>query len=171
MNSGAETLYVAANEFSKAGESVTGVLQQSSAVVDKLSQAAGAVTSSTQALQGIVADYATNRETLAMMLEGLRSTVENAKKEASITADVLARIESATKALGSAQHEAETYLQEVSKVLVESQSTFNENLQKALASGYTEFYDRLSKATGLLRQAIEELALAVENPGAQSGRR
>lgn len=167
MNSGAETLYVAADEFKNAGQSVAGVLQQSTGVVDKLSQAAGAISSSTQALQGVVADYATTRETLNMMLEGLRSTVDNAKHEASITQDVLARIESATNALGGAQKEAEVYLQEVTNVLVESQRGFNENLKNALDRGYAEFYQRLSSATLLLRQAIEELALAVDNPTAK----
>lgn len=164
MNSGAETLYVAANEFTNAGQSVTGVLQQSAGLVDKLSQAAGAVTSSTQSLGGVVADYATTRETLATMLEGLRSTVENAKHEASLTAGILANIDSASKALGAAQKEAESYLQDVSGVLVESQTAFNENLKTALETGYKDFYERLSSATGMLRQAIEELALAVENP-------
>jgi ABC-type transporter Mla subunit MlaD len=171
MNAGAETLYVAANEFSKAGTSVTGVLQQSANVVDKLTQAAGSIGSSTQALQGVVSDYATTRETLSTMLDGLRSTVENAKREAALTEGVLARIESATKALGTAQQDAETYLRGVSQVLADAQSEFQDNLRSSLTGSYTEFHTRLSQATGLLRQAIEELALAVENPSAQAFRK
>lgn len=80
---------------------------------------------------------------------------------------LLARIESATNALGGAQKEAEVYLQEVTNVLVESQRGFNENLKNALDRGYAEFYQRLSSATALLRQAIEELAVAVDNPTAK----
>jgi hypothetical protein len=92
MNSGAETLYLAADEFTKAGQGVAGVLQQATGITNKLAEAAGSVSASSTMLQGVVADYATTRETLAAMLAELRSTVENAKREANLTSDILARI-------------------------------------------------------------------------------
>jgi predicted nucleic acid-binding Zn-ribbon protein len=96
------------------------------------------------------------------MLADLRSTVENAKREANLTSDILTRIESASQKLGQAQKDAEDYLAGISKVLAEAHAEFATNLRNALDLGYKEFYERLSNATGLLRQAIEELASTVE---------
>lgn len=162
MNSGAETLYLAADEFTKAGQGVAGVLQQATGITNKLAEAAGSVSASSTMLQGVVADYATTRETLAAMLADLRSTVENAKREANLTSDILVRIESASQKLGQAQKDAEGYLAGISEVIAGAHSEFAAGLKNVLGDGYREFYDRLSNATGLLRQAIEELASSVE---------
>ncbi len=162
MNSGAETLYLAADEFTKAGQGVAGVLQQATGITNKLTEAAGSVSASSTMLQGVVADYATTRETLAAMLADLRSTVENAKREANLTSDILVRIESASQKLGQAQKDAEGYLAGISEVIAGAHSEFAAGLKNVLGDGYREFYDRLSNATGLLRQAIEELASTVE---------
>jgi hypothetical protein len=113
-------------------------------------------------LQGVVADYATTSETLATMLGDLRSTVENAKREANLTSDILTRIESASQKLGQAQKDAEDYLAGISDVLASAHGEFATGLKTTLGEGYREFYDRLSKATGLLRQAIEELGSTLE---------
>ena len=92
MNSGAETLSRAADEFTKAGLSVSGVLQQATGISRGLNEAASSLSSSSTVLQGVVADHAKTREALAAMLADLRGTVENAKREASLTSDILARI-------------------------------------------------------------------------------
>ena len=162
MNSGAETLFLAADEFSKAGQGVSGVLQQAAGVTDKLADVGVSISASSSMLKGVVADYALTRETLATMLTDLHSTVENAKREANLTSDILARIESASQKLGQAQIDAEEYLTGISKVIVGTHSEFASGLKNMLGTSYTDFYDRLSNATGLLRQAIEELASTVE---------
>ena len=162
MNSGAETMFLAADEFSKAGQGVSGVLQQVTGISTKLADASSSVSASSTMLQGVVADYATTRETLAAMLADLRSTVENAKREANLTSDILTRIESASQKLGQAQRDAEDYLAGISEVLASAHAEFATGLRNTLGEGYREFYERLSNATGLLRQAIEELASTVE---------
>jgi hypothetical protein len=162
MNSGAETLFMAADEFTKAGKGVAGVLQQASGISNKLAEAAGSLSASSTMLQGVVADYAATRETFSSMLADLRSTVENAKHEASLTSDILARIESASQKLGHAQKDAEEYLVGVSDVLAGAHTEFAGSLSRVLGDSYHEFYSRLSTATGLLRTAVDELAAAVE---------
>lgn len=164
MNSGAETIYLAADEFTKAGQGVAGVLREATGVSDKLAQAAGSVSASSTMLQGVVADYAINRETFAAMLTDLRGTIENAKREANLTSDILGRIEAASQKLGQVQKDAEDYLGGISEVLARAHSEFADNLQKILGDSYREFYERLSGATALLGQAVQELALAVEPP-------
>ena len=162
MNSGAETMFLAADEFAKAGQGVSGVLQQAAGISSKLADAAGSVSASLTMLQCVVADYATTRETLATMLADLRSTVENAKREASLTSDILTRIEFASQKLGEAQKDVEDYLAGISDVLARAHADFATGLRNTLGEGHREFYERLSTSTGLLRQAIEELASTVE---------
>ena len=88
--------------------------------------------------------------------------VKNAKREANLTSDILARIESASQKLGQAQKDAEEYLAGISDVLTSAHAEFAAGLTKVVEDGHKEFYQRLSNATSLLRQAIEELASTVE---------
>jgi len=162
MNSGAETMFHASDEFSKAGQGVAGVLQQVTGFSSKLADASSSLSASSTMLQGVVADYATTRETLAAMLADLRSTVENAKREANLTSDILTRIESASQKLGQAQKAAEDYLAGISDVLATSHAEFATGMRNTLGEGYREFYERLSNATGLLREVVLELESSVQ---------
>jgi DNA-directed RNA polymerase subunit F len=157
MNSGAETLYVAASDFAKAGQGVAGVFTQATSVADRLSQAAGAVTTAARTLEAVVADYKVARETLASMFTQFESTVAAAKREAAITEDILSRIESATAKLTEAEREAEVYLERVSGVLGEAHQEFAENMRKTLGEANRQFYEQLTSATALLREGIQEL--------------
>jgi hypothetical protein len=58
------------------------------------------------------------------MLADLRNTVENAKREANLTSDILARIESSAQKLGQAQKDAEDYLLGISDVLASAHAEF-----------------------------------------------
>ena len=57
MNQGAENLIIATDDFSKAGQSVAGVLHEATGVATKLSLSADAVSISTRAMETIVGDY------------------------------------------------------------------------------------------------------------------
>ena len=168
MNSGADTLYIAASEFAKAGQGVSSTLTQASNVADKLSQAAGAVTTSAHTLESVVVDYKATRETTGQMISELRGLVESAKREAALTADVLARIEAATQKLVEAQKDADAYLEGVSRVLGESHQAFADNMRKTLGEANQQFYSQLTAATSLLREGIEELEATLDINGRRS---
>jgi hypothetical protein len=154
MNSGADTLYVAASDFARAGQAVSGTLKQASSVSDQFAQAAGSVAMSTRVLEGAVADHKATRDMLAKLLNELQLAVTNAKRDASMTSDVLQRIEKATAALGNAQLEAEGFLENVSAVLVKSHSSFSENMHQTLTKADRAFHEQLSTATNLLHESI-----------------
>ena len=160
MSGGAETMFLAADEFSKAGQGISGVLQEVTGISNKLADASSSVSASSTMLQGVV-DYAMTRETLAAMLADLRSTVENAKREANLTSDIssdqfrLTEARSGPKGRGG-------LLAGISNVLETAYTEFATGLSNTVRDGHREFYQRLSNATSLLRQAIEELASTVE---------
>lgn len=170
LNRGVDLLLSAANRFAQAGQDVAGVLDRTGAISERLSNAAGSVSQASAALQGVVADHAATRTALADMLTDLRATIENARKEAALTEDILSRIEAATEKLGKAQQDVGDYLDGISDVLAQAHNDFSEGVKKVLGDGHRDFYDRLSSATGLLRTAIEELASAVEPVPAKAGR-
>ena len=162
MNSGAETLYLAAAEFATAGQTMSGTLQQATGLTNGLQQAAVSVATASAALQGVVADHASARETFASMLGDLRGTVESAKKEANLTADVLARIDSAAQKFGQAQTAADEYLDGISHILTQTHEQYATALNATLNTVNKSFYESLSTATKLLREAVMELEAAVQ---------
>ena len=161
MNSGAETLAIAADDFAKAGAGVTGVLVKSETLVQQLNQAAGSVGQAAKSLDGMLADYRSTREAVQRMLEAIQGSVEAARKEASITSDVLARLEGAASRLSAAQKAADEYLGNVTRVLEEAHQAFADNIKRTLGDGNRAFYDSLTLATKLLKEAIAELEVTL----------
>ena len=165
MNAGAETLGAASRNFAAAGERVSGVMGQAANVTAKLSETSGALTTGATALQELLRDYKTQRDAVGHLVTELRSTVELARKEASLTGDVLARIESAATRLGTAQKQADEYLAGVSRVLGEAHSSFATEVKRTLDKANTEFHNKLSGAVGLLSSGVGELEVTLAAMG------
>jgi ABC-type transporter Mla subunit MlaD len=157
MNSGAETLYVAANDFAKAGQGVSDTMKASAAAVEAIKGASGQLTLATDSARSLFADYGKTRDTFALMVTELKQTIENARREASMTSEIIGRIEAAATQLGTAQKESEEYLRGVSEVLVKAHDAFAENVERTLREGNRQFQGELSGAVGLLSNAIKNL--------------
>ena len=157
MNSSAETLAIAADDFAKAGSGVAGVLGKTEGLTQQLTQAAGSVGVAAKSLDGVLADYRTTRDSLKQMLDAVQGSVEAAKREASLTTDVLQRLEAASARLSTAQKSADEYLGKVTGVLEEAHSAFADNVARTLSTSNKAFYESLTQATKLLREAIVEL--------------
>jgi hypothetical protein len=165
MNAGAEQLGTASRNFAAAGERVTSVMGQAADVTAKLSETSGALTSGSAALQELLRDYKMQRDAVGQLVSELRATVELARKEASLTGDVLARIESSATRLGAAQKQADDYLAGVSRVLGEAHTTFATEVKRTLEKANTEFHNKLSGAVGLLSSGVQELEVTLAAMG------
>lgn len=161
MNAGARVLEQGATAFAQAGDRVTGALSQAATVANKMTEVSGSLTSSSSALQTVMADYRANREATASMLNELKVVVESAKREASMTQQALERIQSAASKLAEAQAQADTYLDGVSRVLGEAHERFADGLTKTLDRANGDFHAKLSSAVGLLASAVEELEVSL----------
>ncbi len=157
MYAGANRLYAASEKFAEAGSQTTSVLDRAQSLVQQLSNASGALTGSSTTLNAAINDYKATRDSLAQMIEALRSTVESAKTEASLTANVLQRIESSTRALAEAERKADEYLNGVTAVLGEAHQRFSTQVISTLDEVNGEFHDHLRSATNALAGAIEDL--------------
>lgn len=157
LNNGADTLYLAAKDFAKAGQGVTSTLDKSAIVATQLTQAAGSVASASKGLSGMLADYSAARDTMIQMVGSLQLLVEQVRRDASMSGEVLARIEAATAKLVEAQKEAETYLTKVSEVIGVAHESFSEGMVKAVGEANRDFHQALSDSVKLLREGVQEL--------------
>lgn len=161
MSAGANRLDTAATSFAAAGDRVTGVIGQAATVSGKLIELTGALTTSSGALQDALRDYKSQRDAVGVLLGEVRTTIELAKKETSLTGDVLQRIEASTTKLSHAQKAADEYLDGVSHVLADSSEAFRESVVSTLAKVNHDFHTKLSSAVGLLSTAVQELEVSL----------
>ena len=161
LNAGADRLNTAATNFATAGDRVAAVMGQAATVSAKLTEVSGSLTTSASAVQEALQDYRAQREAVTQLLADVRATVELARKEASITADVLQRIESSAEKLGAAQTAADEYLDGVSQVLAKSSEAFRESVVATLSKVNHDFHTKLASAVGLLSTAVQELEVTL----------
>lgn len=162
LNSGAETLYVAASDFAKAGSGVSETMRSASAATDSIKTASAQLSMATENAKGIFADYGRTRDTFAAMVAELRQTFESAKKDASMTSELIGKIQAAARELAVAQQQSEDYLRGVTEVLVGAHESFRDNIDKTLGEGNRKFQSELSNAVNLLSGAIKNLGDVVD---------
>jgi ABC-type transporter Mla subunit MlaD len=155
LNSGAETLMVAASDFAKAGGKVAETMRASATAVETLRAASNQIAASMETARGIFEGYARTSDTFGNMVTTLKTVIDNASREASVTSELIAQIKSATAALVEAQRETEDYLNGVSATLIEAHNSFAENVERSLREGNRQFQTELTQAVQLLSGAIK----------------
>jgi hypothetical protein len=138
---------------------------QAATVSSKLSETAGSLSSGSTAIQELLRDYRQQRDAVTQLVAELRSAVEAARREASLTSDVLARIEGSATRLGTAQKLADEYLDGVSKVLGEAHNSFASEVKRTLDKANVEFHTKLAQAVGMLHAAVGELEVTLASMG------
>lgn len=161
-SAGRSTVEAAAGRLDHAGAGVgqaaltfAGASQEMQASATALASAAGAVAE-------VMQDHRAARETFARMLTDLRDTVTVSRRDAALTGDLVARLEAAAIHLGSAERQAESYLEGVSQVLGEAHAAFARNVEHTLQQGNVQFQRELATAVDYLRGTIEELGEVLE---------
>lgn len=157
LASGADTLYVAATDFAKAGQGVAETMRASGEVVENIRSAAGTLAGATGAAKDIIADYGRTRDTFAIMVDDLKRVTENAKRDASLTSEIIGRIETAAQRLAEAETEAGEYLEGVTEVLGKAHESFAENVERSLREGNRQFQRELRDAVNLVSGAVKDL--------------
>lgn len=157
MNAGAETLYVASSDFAKAGQGVTDTMRASSEAVGHIKDASGTLSTAAGATRDVLADYARTRDSFVAMVAELKAIMDNAKRETSMTTEIIAKMEAAAAQLGIAQHQTEDYLKGVNDVLVKVHESFSENVERTLREGNRQFQKELRDAVNLVSGAVKDL--------------
>jgi hypothetical protein len=157
MNAGADLIYTASRGFAKAGEGVTASIKASSEAVDKIQAAANSLGNAMNGTAEVFNEYKQNRDAFAMIVSDLKATVQNAKREASMTSDLVERLQGAASQLGRAQKQSEDYLKGINEVLAKAHEAFAANIEKTLNRGNSQFHVELSTAVSLLSAGVQDL--------------
>lgn len=157
LRGSAESLHSVSNELTRAGQGVASTLDKSAHVAAQLVQAADQVSSASGDLGEVFGDYRATRDALAEQVRSLQLLADQVRRDASMSGEVIARIESATGKLVAAQLEADNYLSKVSEVIVVAHESFSEGMTRAVGEANREFHQALSDSVRLLREGIQEL--------------
>ena len=125
--------------------------------VEKIREVSQSLVGASNTTQEVSAEYARSRDVFAVMVGDLKLTVENAKREAAMTGEVLANLRRAAEQLSVAEKQAEDYLAGISDVLGKAHQVFAENVGKTLRSGNADFHKQLTDAVGHLSGGIQDL--------------
>jgi hypothetical protein len=165
MNIGAAEMLRAANEMGRLGSTSGAALERAQSLVEQLVNASGALSQSTGTLNKVIDDYKETRDSLALMVQQLNATVEIAKRETSLTADILRRIEASAEHLKEAQLQADDYLKGISEVLTSAHQQFGTQIISTLDSVNGEFHKHVERGTRALAGAIDELDQVISRVG------
>lgn len=158
MNTGAETMYLAAGEFKEAGGAVAGVMKAGAATMTQLESAARQVSQSTTAMSSVLADYQRTRDSMTQMAAVLQGLLDAARREAGVSTQLVDDLQKAATQLSAAHLQAGAYLERVNATLDKAFTTFGEAVSRELGRSNAAFQSELGKATGMLGAAYQELA-------------
>ena len=119
--------------------------------------AADTVSAASSGLADMFGDYQTARDAMIVQVHSLQLLAEQVRRDASLSGDVLARIESATGRLVAAQKDTDEYLSRISEVIGVAHQSFSEGMTRAVGEANREFHQALSDSVKLLREGIHEL--------------
>jgi len=157
MASGAELLYASSSELAKSAASATASIAKLCDAIDRFEGANCSLERSVTATARTVDNYEKDRNAFAETLSGLKLVLNNAKREASVTSEMLAGIQGAAAQLANAGLQSEAYLGKVNDVLAKAHMSFAENIDKTLNHGNSRFHVELAKAVDLLAGGIRDL--------------
>jgi methyl-accepting chemotaxis protein len=157
MGQGADRLNTAANALTTNLGQVKAATEGVGTNVDKLNSAASSLGATLTATQQMLQDQKSVRDALSAMVNDLRSTVENAKREAGLTQELVNGLKSASQKLVEAQQTADHYLAQVTDVMTRAHAEFAQQMKNTLREGNSAFHAELTQATGLLKGAIQDL--------------
>ena len=157
MGLGAERLQGAANRLTDNLDTMKSASDGLGATAEKLNTASGTLSTSLVATQQALVEHKAVRDVLAQMVTDLRTTVENAKREAGMTSELINGLQTASDSLSKVHKEADAYLEGVSRVLAESMGSFEKEMTSTMRSQNKIFHEELAHATSVLKGAIQDL--------------
>ena len=163
MGQGADRLLSASTRLGDNLEAMRAASDGLGDTADGLVTATGSMSTALAATERALADQRTVRDAIAGIVADLRSTIDNAKREAGLTATLIDGLQVASQRLLEAQKTADTYLASVTDVLGLAHGEFANQVQATLRSGNAAFHQELAQAVNYLKGAIQDLGDVLDN--------
>lgn len=162
MENSAETLAIAADDFAKAGSSVSGVMTQAGQVGEKLSTTAGSLSSAAAVVNTALTDYQASREAITRMVSELKVVVDAAKQDATVSQSLVNQITRSAEQLEKAHSSVEGLFEGVCNELARAHDAFARNVEDTLKKSNGAFQKELKDAVEYLKSGIDELGVVVD---------
>lgn len=156
FHSGANTLNTAMNGFAKAGQGINNTMQAANDTTEKIQIASSNLVQATNGVKNMMDEYKNMSKIFAAIVSDLKSTIENARKEASMTTQIVSQIQEATEQLGIAENKAGEYLHGLTEVLAQAHAEFAGNIELTLRKSNSRFHEELSRSVSLISGAIQD---------------
>lgn len=161
MNSGALNMGTAAQRFETAGGAVSGVFDRSVRVAEQLSTTAATLQTAASAVKQGFEQYETTRRTVDTGVASLTALIENAKKEAGLSRQMLTDLEGIVVQLKAAESQSLQYLEGVNKTLTTAFQNFGTQLTEQVRKAVGETDRQLGGGVQQLTGVVQELGSAL----------
>lgn len=161
MNAGALNMGAAAQRFDTAGGAVAGVFDRSAKVAEQLTATATTLQSAATAVRQGFEQYDATRKTVDANVAALTGLIENTRKEAGLSKQMLADLQRIVEQLKMAEHQSHQYLEGVNKTLVKTFQDFGNALTNQLRSTLGETDRHLGSGVQQLSGVVQEIGAAV----------
>lgn len=161
MNSGALNMGSAAQRFETAGTSVSNVFERSAKLSDQLTSTATSLQSAATAVRQGFEQYENTRRTVDAGVATLTALIENAKKEAGLSREMLTDMERIVEQLRKAETQSLQYLEGVNNTLSTAFETFGRQLTEQVRSAVGETDRQLGGGVQQLTGVVQELGSAL----------
>lgn len=162
MNSGADRMKNAADAFTKAGHSITGVLDKANPLATQLSSTSNLLTQASQHLANHLSQHQSIRSEIDKQVKNLQELVQSVQKEVGLKKELIADVQKVIDTLKDTERESIKYLENVNKVLTNSFQAFGNNMKNELARSIKQTDEHLSKGVGLLTGVVQELGAELQ---------
>lgn len=163
MNTGADKMRLASEQFTTAGSSLVTVTGKTSELIAEVNTTSANMTSASSNLIELIRDYKNSQNSVNIAIETLEKLIQQSKSEAGMSSKMLNDMQNMTTALDKVKMEMQEYLSEVSDVLVKSFDSFGTSVESSLNHSLVSFDNTLDQAVKRLATGVEGLGDVVEN--------
>jgi len=157
MDEGASNISSAAEHFSKAGNVVSGVMQQAEIVSHQLSNSTDSLVQASKALDNQLGQYAVTRDSLTRMVGEMNEMLKRAKQEAGVNQQIVADMRRMVESFGVLKDDMDKFVDSVSRLLAETMAKFKQDMGTHNAEFHKHHADTINKVSA----AYDPLAAAI----------
>jgi hypothetical protein len=161
MQDGARTMNAAAQRFETAGSSVSAVFDRSSELSKQLQSSSNALQATSTTLRAGFDQFESSRKATESHLAALGALVENAKREAGASRQLVTDLERVVQQLRDAEKQSLEYLEGVNEALAEAFEKFTVQLAGAVRESTKQTDTHLGNGVQQLTGVVQEISAMV----------
>lgn len=157
MNDGAEMVSMAAGDFAKAGNNVSGVMNQAESLYTQLVYSGNQIAGATKSLESVMGQYGQTRDVISRLVIEMETMLVRAKDESGLNNKLVTDMERVVNDFGTVRDNVDQCVEGMTKILSETLAKFRADMNKHNAEFHKYHADTLNQVA----QAYQPLAAAI----------